>query len=482
MNRLFGTKSIALAAISACSLFVIADLAGAQQPGGGQPGGNQPGGGQGQRGNRGGGGGGGPGGGGGGFMGGGMFGGGRAMFDPSVSNEDMDKYGKLLNLSKAQQTAAKSLHDAYVQDYTAAAEKVRDEMDAIREDAREDPSRFQEIGDLMAKFRTKRAEMEKSFFNDVKATLTPEQQNQWPSIERLRRRETSMGRGMMSGERVDLIKIVDGLKLTAEQHKPVEPVLEQYSVDLDRELVARNEYQDKMQTGMRDLFGPNADPAKAEKMITDGRAVANKLREVNKRYARQVENTLPDEAAKAKFQREVRKETYPQIYRGSRATRQIDEAMNLKSLSAEQKASIEEIKTRLDRDVAGVNQKMETAYEQREQTITAADIMGRFGGGGGQGGGRGGRGGFGMVDSEELTTLRDQRDEMEKAAVDKVMAVLNEEQKAEIPQGGRGGRGGRGGDAGGDNGGGGSNGGGNAPRRGGRPGGANPPAAPTGRT
>lgn len=454
MNRLFRTKSIALAAISACSLFVLADVVSAQQPGTGQPGGQGQRG-QGQRAQRG---------------GGGMFGGGgRAMFDPSVSSDDMDKYGQMLKLSKAQQTAVKALHESFVQDYTAAAEKVRDEMDAIREDAREDPSRFQEMGEVMQKFRAKRADMEKAFFADVKTTLTPEQAGQWPAIERLRRRETSMGRGMMSGERVDLIKIVDGLRLTPEQHTAVEPVLEQYSIDLDRELIARNEFQDKMQGGLRDLFGQDADPAKAEKLITDGRAVANKLREVNKRYARQVENTLPDDASKAKFQQEVRRESFPQIYRGSRTMRQIDDALAIKDLTAEQKTAIEGIKTTLERDVAGVNQRMETAYEQREQTITAADILGRFGQGG-QGGGRGGRGGFGMVDSEELTTLRDQRDTMEKAAVDKVTALLTEEQKAELP---RGGRGGRGGDAGGDN---------IAPRRGGRPGGANPPAAPSGRT
>jgi hypothetical protein len=481
MNRSFRSKSIALVAFSACSLFALADSVLAQQPGGG--GGNQPGNGQrqpGQRGNRNNGG--QPGGGGGFGGGGGMFGGGRAMFDPSVSTEDMDKYGKVLNLSKAQQTAVKALHDSFVQDYTTAAEKVRDEMDAIREDAREDPSRFQEIGELMTKFRTKRADMEKAFFTDVKTTLTPEQATQWPAIERMRRRETSMNRGMMSGERVDLIKIVEGLKLSAEQKKGVDPVLEQYSVDLDRELVARNDYQDKMQGQMRDMFGPNADQSKAEKMLTDGRAIANKLRDVNKRYSRQVENALPDEASKTKFQSEVRRESYPQIYRQSRSTRQIDEALALKSLSAEQKASIEGIKSGLDRDVSGVNQKMETAYEQREQSLTASDIMGRFGGGGGGGPGGRGRGGFGMVDSEELTTLRDQRDDLEKAAVDKVMAILNEEQKADMPQqrqrgGGNGdangnGGGGRGGDNGGNNGGG---------RRGGRPGGNTPPA-PTGRT
>ncbi len=500
MNRLSRLLTISVACVG--STTILADLAWAQggaggqgqgqqprQPGGRQPGGNNPGGGGG------GGGGGQRGGGGGGF--GGMFGGGggggRQMFDqPSVTSEDMTKYGKILELTKSQQDAIKTLHTGYAQEYTAAATKARDEVDAIREEARDDPSRFQDLRDVFTKFQAKRTEMETSFFNDVKDTLTPAQKDKWPVIERTRRRESTIGRGLMSGERVDLVKIVDNLKLAADARKPVDPILDEYQIDLDRALVARNAVQDKLQEQFRDvreIMSGGGDTTKMQKAIEDGRAAGNKVREVNKRFARQVETALPDEATRTKFNEEVRKESFPTIYRGnSYATRVVDSAAALESLTAEQKMSIKQIKDQYTRELGGINQKSETAYEQREQSITAADIMSRFGGGGGGGGG-GQRGGGGMVDSEELTALREQRRELENSTVEKIQNLLNEEQKAALPQ--RGGRGGdnapAGGGAGGrGNNGGNDNGGGNqAPRR--RPrgnggGGGDQPTPPNGRT
>ena len=74
------------------------------------------------------------------------------------------------------------------------------------------------------------------------------------------------------------------------------------------------------------------------------RAAATKLRDVNKRYARQVETTLPDEATKTKFNDEVRKASFPSIYRSSRGIRTVDDAAKLTSLTPEQKTSIDTIK------------------------------------------------------------------------------------------------------------------------------------------
>jgi Spy/CpxP family protein refolding chaperone len=481
MNRI--PRLLTIAAACACSLSMLAERAHAQgqpqpQNGGGSDSGRQPsargrgtnsganaqppaqrGGGQG-----------------GGGFGGGMFGGGgRAMFEPSVSAEDMDRYGKMLNFSKSQGEAVKALLDAYSQEFNTAAQKARDQMDALREEARDDPSVRTEIGELFAKFRTKRTEMETGFFNDVKATLTPEQQTTWPVVERTRRRESTMNRGLMSFERADLVKIIDDLKLASEARKPVSPILDQYQVDLDRALIVRNDAQDKLQGNMRDLFNPGGDQTKAQKMFEDGRAASTKVREVNKRYARQVEAALPDDATRTKFNEVVRRESFPLIYRPSYANRVVDAAGAIDGLSPEQKTTIAEIKDRFNRELTGLNQKMETAYEQREQTITIADLMSRFGGGGGAGGGgqRGG-GGFGMIDSEELSTMRDQRRELETTTVEKIQALLNEEQKAKLPQRGAGG-GGRG--MGGDNGGGGGGG-----QRRARPGNTQPTTPPNGRT
>ena len=162
----------------------------------------------------------------------------------------MDRYAKTLNLSKSQSEAVKSLVTAYTQEFTDAATKAREQVDNLRDEARDDPSAREEMGAVFTKFRTKRTEMETSLMNDVKMTLTPDQLAIWPSIERTRRRESSMGRGLMSFERADLVKIIDSLKLSADAKKPVDPILEQYEVDLDRELIPRNAAQDKMQGGL----------------------------------------------------------------------------------------------------------------------------------------------------------------------------------------------------------------------------------------
>lgn len=447
-----------LAACAACSLSVLAEnvlAQGAPQPGG--DGARQPNrGGDGQR--R------------GGFGGGGMFGGGMGrMTEPAVSSEDLERYGKMVNLDKAQQQTVKDLYDAYKADTDAMMKSARDKIDAIREEARDDPSRWQELGEEMQKIRTKRTEMEKSFFNDVKLTLTPEQQEKWTGVERLRRRETSIGRGLMSGERVDLVRIVEDLKLKPEQAQPLQATLDQYATDLDRELTARNEVYDRAQGNIRQMM-TGGDPEAMQKMMDEGRAASKKVRDVNNRYARQIEGMLPEDA-KAKYQEAVKRASFPMIYRPTYANRVIDAAADMADLTAEQKQSITEIKERYAREIGTINAKLETESVKREESVTAADMMGGFGRGGGRGG----------MESEEMQTLRNQRRELDTTTIDRIEALLTPEQKAKLPERNADGEGRR--PRGGENDAGGNN-NGDQPRR--RPrngqGGGQNNGAPTGRT
>ena len=387
---------------------------------------------------------------GGGGWGGGGFGGGRT-FDISVTTVEMDRYGKMLGLDKQQQEAVKLLHDAYAADFADQADKMRTKMEDMRQEAREaqDPSMWQQMGEEMQKFRTKRTEMESAFFDDVKAVLTPAQAEKWPTVERTRRRESTIGRGLMSGERVDLVKVVDDLKLSDAAKAPLNAVLDQYSADLDRELVARNAVYDEAQNSFRDMFSGNMDQAKMTKTFEDGRAAALKVREVNNRFARQIEPLLPEDK-RAAFADTVRRESFPTVYRTSQATRVVEAAPKIDTLTAEQKQTIQSIVDSFNRESAAINKQLETAIVEREASIKPDEIMGRFGMGGGGGGG-GGRGGFGggMFDSEKISELRTQRRDLETATVDKIRAALTEEQQAELPQ-----RGGDRGDAGGGGGGG----------------------------
>ncbi|MBY0311804.1 MAG: hypothetical protein K2W85_07025 [Phycisphaerales bacterium] len=439
--------------ISAVAAMSVGSLVLAQnQPAGG--GGNQPGAG-GERPRR--------QGGGGGGGGGGMMGGMGRVFETSVSKDQMGRYAELLGLDDAQKTAVMDLYDAYKADYEASVKSAQQKLQDLREEARDDPARWADLRDEMQKLRDQRNKAESAFFDDVKTALTPAQAEKWPGIERMRRRESSVGRGMMSGERLDLVRIVEDLKLPPEQAKSLSTTLEQYSVDLDRELVIRNEAYDKAQESFRDMM-TGGDPEAIQKIMDQGRAASMKVRDVNKRYVRQVEGQIADEAAKAKFQDAIKRASFPAIYRPTIATRTFDAVEKLPDLSADQKQSIADIKGRLSREAGAINQKLEVAYTAREETITTADIMGRFGrGGGGQGGG-GGRGGAGgMFDNEETSKLRDERRGLERAALEKIQALLTEEQKAKLPSAGgddgeerpRRDRGGEGGGAAGGGGGGG---------------------------
>lgn len=431
MKRVAGSFTFALVAAAAVSLspaFVFAQSG--RQGGQGGQGGQQPDGGNQEPRQRGGGGGFGGGGGPGGF-------GGRAM-EPSVTSKEMDQYAQMLGLNKSQKEAVDLLFDAYQQDFNTAAKDMRDRMEKLREEARDsgDAAGWQAFGDEMTKFRNKRQEMETAFFSDIKATLSPQQQEKWPAVERLRRRERTLNRGLMSGERVDVVKLVDDLKLTPEQMKAVTPVLEQYQVELDRELIPRNQLFDQGQNRFREMF-QGGDMTEIQKNWDQARAASIKVRDVNSKFARQVEQLLPEDK-QPEFAQAVRRESFPQIYRPSNATRLLDAAAAMTDLDASQKQAITTLKESFTREYSALSKQMEQAYSTREAAITPADVMGRFGGGGGGGGPRGG-GGFGMVDSQELTDLRDKRRDLESQTADKVRSLLTEEQAAKLPSRDRGG-------------------------------------------
>jgi hypothetical protein len=405
--------------------------------------------------------------------GGGMFGGMGGMFGgmgrgAGVSQADLDRIGAMVGMDKAQLEAAGMLREAYVAELEAYGQQVREKMDDLRREAREaggaDPSIWRDMGEEMRKAQARRQEMEAKLLTDMQDLLTPQQAEKWPAVERMRTRERSIGMGMMSGERVDVIRQVEQLELDEKAAKELAPVLEQYSIDLDRELKARNALFEANQGQIQEIF-TSGDTAKATKLIEDARAAAVKVRDVNRRYARQIENMLP-EAKRAEFATAVKRESFPAIYRTGRAGRTLERAAALDDLTAEQKTSIAQVMESHTREMASIQSQMERAYEQRETSIKADEVVGMFMGGMG-GGGRRGMGG--LMDTPELEDLRTRRRDLETASLDKVRALLTDAQKERLDNrddaeraspnaGGQGDepqprrRGNRGGDRGGDRG------------------------------
>lgn len=395
-----------------------------------------------------------PGGGGGGggpraFGGGmGMFGGmgGGGDMDPRLNTDALARYSKMLSLTPDQADAAKALYEGYLSAHQAKAEVFRTAMEKAREDFRDsrDPSVFQDLAPKGVEFSQGASKAEKGFMDDLKSLLDDKQAANWPAVERAQRREVSMKRGLMSGERPDLVKIVEKLDLPTDARATVAPVLDTYEQDLDRELVKRDEFSDKMREqfgagGFRNVMGNPDEMAKVDEMIKQGREYATKVRDVNRRYAKQIESVLPEPQSLG-FANTFHKESFPDIYRERYAQKVVDAAGRMEGVSPDAAASIQSISEQYTREAAALNTRAEVLTQQQEENFSMSGMMARMGGGG----------------DPAQRELRTQRDELENSTVKKVKELLTPEQQAKLPERraedrGPGGPGGRGNGANGGN-------------------------------
>jgi len=357
------------------------------------------------------------GGGGMGMMFGGGFGGGGGMETP-VTKTEVERYAKLLAFTPEQSEAAKMLLEGLDASFKPKADAARKLMEDTREEFREtrDPGVWQSMGEKMGKMREERAAAEKQFMEDVKSLLTPAQSAEWPRVERDRRRDRTMRQGLMSGERADLIRLVEQLKLSEEATKAVAPVLGTYETDLDLALVKRNELTERatgQATRLRDAF-MGGDMTEVNKLFEELREASTKVRDTNRRYAKQIEGVLTGEE-QTKFATEFRRESYPQIYRTTRHGTRVLDAAAAFELDATAKSSLAALKAEYDQKGQTLAEQAEKAQDEQEETMTVQGMMG-------------------MRDNDEMRKVRDARRELESKTIEQVKALLSLEQVAKLPE------------------------------------------------
>lgn len=395
-----------------------------------------------------------PGGMGGGMMG--MFGGmgGRGGMDPTYTSRDLDRAGQMLGFDAAQKEAAKTFLDSYQTAFTEESAKFQKVMEKAREAFREDqdPSAWDGVRKAGEELATARKKLDAEFVDNLKALSTEEQKAKWPKFERTQRREAGLDRGsFLSGERVNLITIIEKIEMTSEAKAGLGSVLEQYEVDLDRELVNRQKVQEELQADAQKLFGnmrglrdvQNLDTGKIDELIAKGREASVRVRDVNNRFAKQIEGMLPPDA-KAGFAEEVKKASFPDVYRQTRTARSLEAAMGFGDLTADQKTQIEALKSKYAADLVPLNEKLSEAQQKNEMEMNAERMMNWMGN-----------------QDDPVREMRQKKRDLGRSVDDSLKAILSEEQVKRLPtddggddrpgrrmREGGGGGGGGGGDAG----------------------------------
>ena len=352
--------------------------------------------------------------------GGGMFGG-----QPTISTRDLTKYEDFLTLTPEQRDMVQTLHEGYLEQTRTLNESMREKMEKVRaefEDTR-DPAVWQGIQGAMEEARATRKKMESGFLDDVKAVLTADQAANFPRLERLIRRDQMLPRGLMSGERVNIVELTDQAELPAEVRAQADPVLEQYQDELDRALVHRTEVTEDSMRQAGQLFR-DGDMDQAQDLLEKAREASIAVRDVNAKYARQIEGILPADKQPA-WKDAVRRASFPQIYRPTQASRSLEAAAGFSDLDDAQKTSIAALQTTYARDSAGVNTRLADEQQKAEESMTVMEIMRR---------GRGGQ------DEGPMADLRRERRDLDRATLDNLKKILKPEQVERLPTEERGGR------------------------------------------
>lgn len=386
----------------------------------------------------------------GGGFGGGMDGG---LVAP-IGKSDVEVMSKMFSLSADQKTAAGVLLDSYLAEHAKRADVIRAAQESARAAFREDRdfSAFADLAPKMEAFAKENASQETQLLENIKSVLDKDQLQQWPAWERAHRRAGSMNRGMLAGERADLIQIVERLRLPEPTTETLAPTLEAYSMELDRAIIARDEVQ-KAATeegkGMRDLFGKGGGDMtemmkKVDELMKRGREASLPVRDINRRYAKQIEATLAgiNAADGARFGLEFRKASFPDVYRERYTDRALAAAAAMDDLDKGQREGIAALKEQYRRDCTPMEQAAEKAADDAEANFSLSGMMG-------------GGGVMRMMGGDEATqAARKARRELDTATLDRLKAILTPEQGAKLPDrsqdtGNEGGFGGFGGGGGG---------------------------------
>lgn len=351
-----------------------------------------------------------------------------ASFLTPVGRRSLDDYARLLNMTPEQVEAMRALHEGYRAEFQTVQEEIRTAMGEAQRRAAEEGDftvfSGRQFTARMRQLNERAAQSERVFYEDLRALLTPAQQERWHRVERHRRRETLMRFGLVSGQTVDLVRMLAAMRIDPAAVPGLEDQVERYEADLDRALQEMVRFQAEQQQvnpedfDVTDFSRMGEMMQKAQEMMKQLAERARAIRDVNRRHFRAMQALLPD-SERGRFEAEFNRRCFPRVYRESYPSRIIAAAEAFSDLTPEQRQALREVKETYGRELEAANRRWAAAIEELdEQGGPMANMMSLF-----SGGGRGGA----------VGEARRARRELDNATREKVFAILTPAQKERLP-------------------------------------------------
>lgn len=354
-----------------------------------------------------------------------------------ISDNDLNRWGKILNFTPEQLEAAKTLRSGFDADLAKARDEAKPAIDAARAEMREgfDPEVMRRLSGTFQTLRDKRDAAEKQFISDLKSLLTKEQEPLWPRIERLRRRESpapGMSFASVAGERVDLVKLVDQLKLPEAKQTGISPLLEQYEQELDAAIITRNELMQSKREKIDALLEKNEPEGITAFELDELRARA-RLREINQRWAKRLTDELGNDVG-PRFKAAADRAIFPSVHRERAIHRALNAAEGFDDLTKDQRSALASLRQKFSDQTTSINSKLEAQIvKQEEENVKNTKTTG---GPTGNGNTRERRVAVmrNASESSEMQELRTKRKQIDDATMKELDTILSESQRTKLPK------------------------------------------------
>jgi len=355
-------------------------------------------------------------------------------FRPDIMQRDATMMVDLLQLEEWQRPVLDALIADYATSFGAGVQAMQEQMRTeserlIKEGNTNNEVLLTKIMEPMSRWRDEKRRMYDKFVEDVRSQLGQQQAERWPKVERALRRDRLLPEGDLSGESVNLWTVIARMQPTPTEEEAMAAALEAYELALDAALQTRQQRTRDLTPALEEAMAKVDYDRQSD--VQDGMMVgAIAVRDANDAAIETLAAAMGERGAA--FRRQALDAGYQEVFRIHPVMVQMQQAGKIDSLTDDQRAQIDALMVEFGPACDEANMRLldvvraEEPKAHRRRNAAAKERKGA-----------GASSAPGTRPDDPIAQARTAKERMGDPWRERLLAILSEEQKAELVGGGR---------------------------------------------
>jgi hypothetical protein len=282
-------------------------------------------------------------------------------------HRDMPIVAEVLELDDNQRVILDNLFEDYVDAFETGWKRIQDAISGLLDSGEplNPDNALEMVLRPFEEWSTQKVRLKRDFESSVRSILNERQLELWPRFERRILREKTLHLGRLSGENVNLFSIVREMRMDERSRLNIEPVLDQYAVELHEALMRRHEAHSRVQGDLLQMIRSGQNLAAQGNAQRSMIALHVAVRDVNDRYRERLASSLPH-AIGQELRAAALERGYPRVYRELPAMRAYRQALELEDLDEQTRADVNDLYMVFSAEMDAINTRILAAIREFE--------------------------------------------------------------------------------------------------------------------